>query len=458
MKTTLTHHRCAVAALSIFALSVSGAPAAPPAAAAVDVQLVGRINLPNSLFLVNVVGYVDQSTLREYAIIGDNYNKVYIVDVTDPADMRMTAQIDGVPGFDVKTWDHYLYTCDGMPSQVNYYSRVIDIADPSNPIVLPNGFRSSHTLQISSAGILYAEWPGLSIYDLSTPSAPALLYQTGVARSQGHDCMPKGADRLYDFHGYETTVIWDVTNPADPDTLGVIDDPQIAFNHGGDVTPDQRYLYICDELATAPSPDITIWDIADPSVPVRVGQVADATATVHNIYVVGSLAYIAYYSAGFKVYDLADPTRPVLAGQYDTSKRTGEGFIGAIGAYVYLPSGNILVCDVENGLFAFTVTPTLSSEAPVDAAFQLEQNFPNPFNPSTRIPFELTNGGRVTLEVYDVAGRRVRAVLDRPLPAGLHEAEWDGRDDDGRGVASGVYFYRMQAGNRTETRRMVLLK
>jgi hypothetical protein len=123
-----------------------------------------------------------------------------------------------------------------------------------------------------------------------------------------------------------------------------------------------------------------------------------------------------------------------------------------------LPSGNILVCDVENGVFAFTLTPALASEPPVDAEFELEQNFPNPFNPSTRIPFELTHGGRVTLEVYDVAGRRVRAVLDRALPAGLHEAEWDGRDDGGRGVASGVYFYRMRAGSRTETRRMVLLK
>jgi choice-of-anchor B domain-containing protein len=451
MKATSAH--CRRAAAFAFALSASGT-----ATAAVDVQLVGRINLPNSIFLVNVVGYVDQSTLREYAIVGDNHNKVYIVDVTDPADMRITAQIAGVPGFDVKTWDHYLYTCDGVASQVSYTSRIIDIADPSNPVVLPNGFRSSHTLQVSSTGILYAEWPGLRIYSLATPTAPALLYQTGVARSWGHDSTPKGSDRLYDFHGYGATVIWDVTDPSDPDTLGVIDDPQIAFNHGGDVTEDQRYLYLCDELAPASMPDITIWDIANPSVPVRVGQIADAAATVHNIYIVGSLAYVAYYSAGFRVYDLADPTRPVLAGQYDTSPRTGEGFIGAIGAYVYLPSGNILICDIENGVFAFTVTPAIASETTPDASFQLEQNFPNPFNPSTRIPFELTRGGRVRLDVYDVAGRRVRAVVDRELPAGLHEAEWDGRAAAGRSAASGVYFYRMRAGDRTETRRMVLLK
>lgn len=427
---------------------------ATAAMAAVDIQLVGRANLPNSIFLVNVVGYVDSNTLREYAIVGDLHNKVYIVDVTDPSDMRITAQIAGVPGYDVKTWDHYLYTCDGDYNGND--SRVVDIADPAQPIVLANGFPSAHTLEVSSAGILFAEFPGLRIYDLNpTPTIPRLLHESG---GEGHDCMPKGTDRLYDFHGRDATVIWDVTDPANPDTLGIIDDPSIVYNHSGDVTADQRYLYICDELATGPSPDITIWDIANLSSPVRVGQIADPNSTVHNIYVVGNLAYVAYYASGFRVYDITDPTRPTVAGQYDTSKRTGEGYLGAIGAYVGLPSGNILVCDIENGLFAFRVTPAAAVEEPVDAAFRLEQNFPNPFNPSTHIPFELTRGGRVALAVYDVAGRRVRAVLDRVLPAGLHEAEWDGRDDAGRAVASGVYFYRMQSGAKTETRRMVLVK
>jgi len=440
---------------SLSALLLS-ALVASPARSAVDVQLVGRVNLPNSVFLVNVVGYVDQATLREYAIVGDNHDKVYIVDVTDPADARITAQIDGVPGFDVKTWDHYLYTCDGNPSLND--SRVIDILDPSNPVVHPVGFPSAHTLQISSAGILYAEFPGLRIYDLNaSPTAPTLLFETG---GEGHDCTPKGTNRLYDFHGTtargNATVIWDVTDPANPDTLGIITNP-VTFHHSGDVTEDERYLYICDELATGSTPDITIWDIQDPASPVRVGQLNDA-ATVHNIYVIGDLAYIAYYSAGFRVYDISNPTQPSLAGQYDTSKRTGEGFIGAIGAYVYLPSGNILVCDIENGLFVFTVTPATLTERSAGGAFHLKQNVPNPFNPSTRIPFELTRGGRVTISIFDVAGRRVRSLLDRDFTAGTHQTGWDGRDDAGRLAASGVYFYRMQSGSHSETRRMVLVK
>jgi hypothetical protein len=149
----------------------------------------------------------------------------------------------------------------------------------------------------------------------------------------------------------------------------------------------------------------------------------------------------------------------VLAGQYDTSRRTGEGFVGAIGAYAYSPDGNIYVCDVENGLFAFAVTPVVASTAPDAAApFELAQNAPNPFNPVTTIPFELARAGRVTLDVYDVAGRRVRSLADGDLAAGLHQRSWDGRDDAGRAVASGVYFYRLKAAGRSETRRMLLLK
>lgn len=440
-------NRRALLALTLLGLVLPGAPRA-----AVNITVVGRMNLPNSVFLLNVVGYVDTGTQREYAILGDDRERVYIVDVTDPADPRLVSQVDGIPGFDVKTWDHYLYTCDGNTS--GFDSRIVDLTDPAGPIVLPNGFASAHTLQISSTGIMSAEYPGLRLYDLANPTSPALVYETG---GEGHDSTPRGT-RLYDFHGRDGTVIWDVTNPANPDTLGVINDPAIVFHHSGDVTPDERYLYICDELITTPGADITIWDIANPATPIKVGQIADANSTVHNIYIVGSLAYVAYYASGFKVFDLTDPTRPTLAGQYDTSKRSGEGFIGAIGAYAYSPSGNVFVCDIENGLFIFSVTPALAAPAAEDAGFTLQQNAPNPFNPTTRIPFKLARGGRVTLDVYDVTGRFVRRVLDESLPAGLHEAGWDGRDDAGRAVSSGVYFYRMASAARVETRRMVLLK
>jgi hypothetical protein len=91
--------------------------------------------------------------------------------------------------------------------------------------------------------------------------------------------------------------------------------------------------------------------------------------------------------------------------------------------------------------------------------FTLYRNFPNPFNPSTTIRYELASPARVTLRVHDVAGRVIRVLEgeDRREP-GVHEITWDGRDDDGRTVASGVYFYRIDVGGSSETRRMVMLK
>ena len=90
--------------------------------------------------------------------------------------------------------------------------------------------------------------------------------------------------------------------------------------------------------------------------------------------------------------------------------------------------------------------------------FGLAQNMPNPFNPKTTIAFNLTAPGDVTLEIYDVAGRRVVTLLDRHMAAGTHVAQWDGRTSDGKRAASGVYFYKLAAGDEMTSRKMVLLK
>lgn len=84
-------------------------------------------------------------------------------------------------------------------------------------------------------------------------------------------------------------------------------------------------------------------------------------------------------------------------------------------------------------------------------------NRPNPFNPETRIDFRLERGGRVELKVYGVTGRHVRTLVEGDRPAGAHDAVWDGRDDGGRPVAAGIYFYRLTAPGIRESRRMVLL-
>ncbi len=90
--------------------------------------------------------------------------------------------------------------------------------------------------------------------------------------------------------------------------------------------------------------------------------------------------------------------------------------------------------------------------------FVLSQNYPNPFNPSTVIRFVLPQAGRATLAVYDILGHRVRTLMDGVQAAGEQRVTWDGRDDDGAAVASGIYFYRLAANGLTQTRKLTLMR
>ncbi len=96
--------------------------------------------------------------------------------------------------------------------------------------------------------------------------------------------------------------------------------------------------------------------------------------------------------------------------------------------------------------------------AEVPRVFTLSQNVPNPFNPSTVIGFTLARPARVRLGVYAADGRKVRELAAGEFPAGRHSVTWDGRDDTGNPVASGVYLSRMEAVGRVEARKMLLVR
>ncbi|MCL2064329.1 MAG: choice-of-anchor J domain-containing protein [Candidatus Cloacimonetes bacterium] len=89
---------------------------------------------------------------------------------------------------------------------------------------------------------------------------------------------------------------------------------------------------------------------------------------------------------------------------------------------------------------------------------ELLVNYPNPFNPETIIGFNLRNEGMVSIDIFNIRGQRVRTLVNDVFEAGRHEVIWNGQDDNGRGLSSGVYFYRMNADGVSSTRRMVLMK
>ena len=97
-------------------------------------------------------------------------------------------------------------------------------------------------------------------------------------------------------------------------------------------------------------------------------------------------------------------------------------------------------------------------EADLPQRYALLQNYPNPFNPETRITYLLPRSEEVVLQVYTLTGQRLRTLADGAASGGLHTATWDGRDEAGRAVGSGVYLIRMQAGEFVATKRMALLQ
>jgi hypothetical protein len=90
--------------------------------------------------------------------------------------------------------------------------------------------------------------------------------------------------------------------------------------------------------------------------------------------------------------------------------------------------------------------------------FELYQNYPNPFNPSTRITFQIPKAAQTSLVIYDILGRQVRTLVNEQLHAGSHIKAWDGRNDTGLNVATGVYIYKLTSGDLTKAQKMLLLK
>ncbi|KAA3636002.1 MAG: T9SS C-terminal target domain-containing protein, partial [Calditrichaeota bacterium] len=98
------------------------------------------------------------------------------------------------------------------------------------------------------------------------------------------------------------------------------------------------------------------------------------------------------------------------------------------------------------------------TEDNLPTTFGLSQNYPNPFNPTTTISFSLPQSGNAQLEVFNLLGQKIKTIFDGQADAGLNTVTWDGTNNSGQTVASGIYFYRLTADNYSDTKKMTLLK
>jgi hypothetical protein len=162
------------------------------------------------------------------------------------------------------------------------------------------------------------------------------------------------------------------------------------------------------------------------------------------------------------------------AASYDISENGSWTNVGNItyklysksdtGSYIYkVRAKNSCGTGPENN----TVLVRIMSKTPVaenednqqlPTQYTLSQNFPNPFNPETKLEFTLPKACHVRLDIYDIVGRRVRTLVDEYLVAGYKVVNWNGKDDSENEVPTGVYFYRIKAGEFTQAKKMILLK
>jgi flagellar hook assembly protein FlgD len=99
-----------------------------------------------------------------------------------------------------------------------------------------------------------------------------------------------------------------------------------------------------------------------------------------------------------------------------------------------------------------------STEENKPTIFNLSQNYPNPFNPVTNFKFSLPQASHVKIEIFNILGQKVKTLVDEDMKAGSFVVDWDGEDQRGVEVSSGIYFYRMIADDFSTVKRMVLLK
>ncbi len=345
----------------------------------------------------DIWGFRDQNDNREYALIG-LYNGTAIVDVTDAEHPREVGTVSG----NGSTWrDVKVYQCLDQPTQ-RYRSyayvtteasqglQVIDLTQLPTSVRLVttlNDFSSAHNVYLANTD--YASGGELDgfdaqlfiaganknngghrVYDLHDPLLPTLRtvsdagymhdgssFVLNDARASQCAAGHNPCEVYIDFN--ENTVdIWDITDKASPVRLSSTPYQGASYTHSGWWSADKNYVFIQDELdeqklgLNTTLRTLDIHNLRSPSV--VVSYTGPTRAIDHNGFTKGNRYYISNYERGLTVLDVSNPKAAIEVGHFDTysiPEDNTANFNGAWGAYPYLPSGNILVSDINYGLF-----------------------------------------------------------------------------------------------------------
>lgn len=355
------------------------------------------------------------------------------VDISEPADPIASGQIN--------TSGHNIHLdISGQYAFVvpdAYFMYVFDISDPANPESLTTYTNPSYhyyaDIFIQRNYAYLADSYTLGIVDISDPTQPSSIGQLpGFHSSAGLFVLGQYAYLAGQSSGL---LVVDVTDPANPAIIGTFDTPGTA----SDVDVVGNYAYVADGTS-----GLEVIDVTDPENPILSGSLA-LTAQARRIAVNGDYAFLTLVSRTIAAVDITEPSSPRLAAEY-----TMSGYVTDISAdsdYIYVANNYsiiILRFNPVTGVFEDIEPPT---------NYVLHPAYPNPFNAHTTIRYNLPKASSVSIEIFDITGRKIETLQDGFQQGGEHSIVWNGEDR-----ASGVYFYRLKAGGFEKTERCVLLK
>lgn len=238
-----------------------------------------------------------------------------------------------------------------------------------------------------------------------------------------------------DLYGLQ---IVDISDPTHPVLVGWTTTPGNAWG----LAVQGNYVYMVENYA-----GLRVIDVSNPDAPVQVGFCA-LPGEAFGVDLEDNLAYVAdAYNGGLRIVNISDPTAPVEVGWYDTPGCAHDVVVNGSLAYMtdfpYLGIYDCLAAQMG-------VSPAVNSHP---ASFALEPARPNPFNPSTAISYQLSANCQVSLQVYNVSGKLTNTLVDEWQTAGAHQVTFDGKN-----LAAGIYFARLEAGNFRQMQKLVLVK
>ena len=308
--------------------------------------------------LNDIWGY--SSDNGEYALVG-LYDGISVVNITNPSSPIDLGFYPGPSSMwrDIKTYGDYLYCINETGGGLQILNLEQVIYGVSNPTYIENmslDFTTAHNLYIDENGVLYVFGSnysngGAMMFDLvSSPENPIFL--GNYSGSYFHDGMVRG-DTLWGgaIYNGEFSVV-DVSDKSNPVLLATQSTPN-NFTHNCWISDDGNTLFTTDEVSGAYVTSYDVSNLNDIEELDRIQAWSTNTNVIpHNTHVNGDFLITSYYTDGVSVVDASQPSNLIEVAYYDTSDGySGSGFNGAWGAYPFLPSGNILVSDIENGLY-----------------------------------------------------------------------------------------------------------